>query len=132
MSVSDPIADFLTRIRNAASAGHKRVTVPATRMRREIARILHESNYVKGYAEIPGVPQGQLVVRLKFTPQHESVISGLERVSRPGLRRFGNAQDLARISRQLGVTIVSTSRGVMTDREAGEQGIGGELICRVW
>jgi small subunit ribosomal protein S8 len=132
MSVSDPIADFLTRVRNAAAAGHKRVTVPTTRMRREIARILHENNYVKGFAEIPGVPQGQLVVRLRFTPQHESVISGLERVSRPGLRRFGNAQDLNKISRQLGVTIVSTSRGIMTDREAGEQGIGGELLCRIW
>lgn len=132
MSVTDPIADFLTRLRNAAGAGHKRVTVPATRMRREIARILQENNYVKGYAEIPGVPQGQLVVRLRFTPQHESVITGLERVSRPGLRRYGTAQELAAVSRQLGVTIVSTSRGVMTGRDASEQGIGGELLCRVW
>ncbi len=132
MSMTDPIADLLTRIRNASRAGHKRVSLPSSRLRREVVRVLHENYYLRGFVEVPAVPQNQLVIRLRYTPQHESVITGLKRVSRPGLRRYGNAKDVHGIGRQLGVTVVSTSRGVMTDKEAAQQGIGGELLCRVW
>jgi len=132
MSVTDPIADFLTRIRNAYGAGHKRLTVPSSRMRREVARVLHENNYVRGFAEIPATPQNQLVVRLRYTPKQEPVITGLQRVSRPGLRKYADAQELRDMRRRLGTAIVSTSRGVMTDVEASELGVGGEVLCRVW
>jgi len=132
MSMTDPIADLLTRIRNAAHAGHKKLAMPSSRINREIARILTETNYLRSYAEVEAFPQNQLVLRLRFTPQHKSVITGLERVSRSGLRRYGSAADIQAMGRKLGVTVVSTSRGVMTDKEAGEKGIGGEILCRVW
>jgi len=132
MSMTDPIADLLTRIRNAAHAGHKKLTLPSSRIKREVVRILCETNYLRSYAEVPASPQNQLVVRLRYTPQHQSVITGLERVSKSGLRRYVSAADVYAMGRELGGTIVSTSRGVMTDREAGEQGIGGEILCRVW
>jgi small subunit ribosomal protein S8 len=132
MSMTDPIADLLTRIRNAARAGHKKLAVPSSRMKREIARLLAENNYLRSYAEVPASPQNRLVIRLRYTPQHDSVITGLERVSRPGLRRYGSAEDVRAMQRKLGLTIVSTSRGIMTGREAAEQGIGGEILCRVW
>jgi small subunit ribosomal protein S8 len=132
MSMTDPIADLLTRIRNAAHAGHKKLTLPSSRIKREIVRILTETNYLRSYVEVPAFPQNQLVVRLRFTPQHQSVITGIDRISRSGLRRYGSAADILAEGRKLGVTIVSTSRGIMTDMEAGQQGIGGEILCRVW
>jgi small subunit ribosomal protein S8 len=132
MSMTDPIADLLTRIRNAAHAGHKKLTLPSSRIKREVARILTETNYLRSYAEVQAFPQNQLVVRLRYTPQHQSLITGLELVSRSGLRRYGSAADILAMGRKLGVTVVSTSRGVMTDKEAGEKGIGGEILCRVW
>jgi small subunit ribosomal protein S8 len=130
--MTDPIADLLTRIRNAARAGHKKLALPSSRMKREIARLLAENNYLRSYAEVAASPQNRLVIRLRYTPQHDSVITGLERVSRPGLRRYGSAEDVRAMQRKLGITIVSTSRGIMTGREAAEQGIGGEILCRVW
>lgn len=132
MSVTDPIADFLTRIRNAMRAGHKRVTVPSSRMRKEIARVLAENHYIRGYAEVQASPQNQLVIRLRYTPQQEPVITGLERESRPGLRKYRDAKTVSELGRRLGTTVISTSRGVMTDSEAKELGVGGELLFRVW
>lgn len=132
MSMSDPIADLLARIRNAAGAGHKRVEIPSSRIKREIVRVLYENHYVRGYSEIPDDKQNKLVVRLRYTPQRESVITGLARVSRPGLRRYGDADDVKVVGRRLGVTILSTSRGIMTDQDAAKKRIGGEFLCRVW
>jgi len=132
VTMTDPISDLLVRIRNAARAGHKRVEVPASSLKREIVRVLHENHYIRGFTEVPDVVQNKLVIRLRYTPQKESVITGLQRVSRPGLRRYGNAVDVKAVGRQLGLTIVSTSHGVMTDQEASQRGIGGELLCRVW
>jgi len=132
MSVTDPIADFLTRIRNAMRAGHKRLTVPSSRMRREIARVLEENHYIRGFAEIQASPQNQLVIRLRYTPQQDPVITGLVRVSPPGLRKYRDAQGVRELRRRLGTTVISTSRGIMTDHEARELGIGGEVLFRVW
>ncbi len=132
MSVTDPIADFLTRVRNAMRAGHKRVTVPSTRMRKEIARVLAENHYIRGFAEVQASPQNQLVIRLRYTPQQEPVITNIQRESRPGLRKYRDATGVRDLGRRLGTTVMSTSRGVMTDREAKELGIGGELLFRVW
>jgi small subunit ribosomal protein S8 len=132
VTMTDPISDLLVRIRNAARAGHKRVEVPASTLKREVVRVLHENHYIRGFAEVAQPVQNKLVIRLRYTPQKESVITGLERVSRPGLRRYGNAVDVKGLGRQLGMTIVSTSHGVMTDQEATQRGVGGELLCRVW
>lgn len=132
MTMTDPISDLLARIRNAAGAGHKRVEVPASRLKTEIVRVLHENHYIRGFTEVQQPTQNKLVIRLRYTPQKESVITGLQRVSRPGLRRYGNAMDVKAVGRKLGVTIVSTSYGVMTDQEAAQRGIGGELLCRIW
>ncbi|MEW5702679.1 MAG: 30S ribosomal protein S8 [Candidatus Zixiibacteriota bacterium] len=130
--MTDPIADLLTRIRNASRAGHKRVTVPSSRMRREIVRILQENHYVRGFTEQAAGPQGELVIRLRYTPEQEPVISGLRRLSRPGLRRYASREQLQKKARQLGVTVVTTSRGVMTSQQALAQGVGGELLLHVW
>ena len=132
MSVTDPIADFLTRIRNAVRAGHKRVTVPSTRIRKEIARVLAENHYIKGYAEVQASPQNELVIRLRYTPQQDPVITGLTRESRPGLRKYRDAERIRELRRRLGTTVISTSRGIMTDDQATELGIGGEVLFRVW
>lgn len=132
MSMTDPISDLLTRIRNASGAGHKRLTVPASRMKREITRILQEHHYIKGFTEQPDPRQSQLVIRLRYTPDQEPVITGLQRLSKPGLRRYADKDQLKIINRQLGVTVVSTSRGIMTAKQALELGIGGELLCHVW
>ncbi|HWO56751.1 MAG TPA: 30S ribosomal protein S8 [bacterium] len=132
MSMTDPISDLLTRIRNASGAGHKRLTVPASRMKREITRILQEHHYIKGFTEQADPRQNQLVIRLRYTPDQEPVITGLRRLSKPGLRRYADKDQLKIINRQLGVTVVSTSRGIMTAKQALDQGIGGELLCHVW
>jgi small subunit ribosomal protein S8 len=132
MSMTDPISDLLTRIRNASGAGHKRLTVPGSRMKREVTRILQENHYIKGFTEQADNKQNNLVIRLRYTPDQEPVITGLRRLSRPGLRRYADKDQLKIINRQLGVTVVSTSRGVMTVRQALEAGVGGELLCHVW
>lgn len=132
MSMTDPLSDLLTRIRNASSAGHKRLTVPASRMKREVTRILQENHYIKGFTEQEDNKQNQLVIRLRYTPDQEPVITGLRRLSRPGLRRYADKDKLRIIKRQLGVTVVSTSRGIMTVSQAIEEGVGGELLCHVW
>jgi small subunit ribosomal protein S8 len=132
MSQTDPIADFLTRIRNACRAKQKRFTVPSTGVRKEIARVLLENNFIRAYTEIPACPQPKLLIRLRYTPAQESYITNIRRLSRPGLRKYVERDELRLGRRQMGMLIISTSRGVMSDKEAIAQGIGGEAICRVW
>jgi len=132
MSQTDPIADFLTRLRNANRAKHKKVTVPYTSIRREIARVLLENRFIRGFTEIPAHPQGELQVQLRYTPAQDCMITNISRVSRPGLRRYKGCEELRLGLREMGMTIVSTSRGVMSDSDAVAQGIGGEVLCRIW
>lgn len=132
MSQTDPIADFLTRIRNASRARHKKVMVPLTGVRREIARVLLESRFIRGYSELPGQPQKKLLIQLRYTPTQERVITGIRRLSKPGLRRYMGRDELQSKRREMGMIIVSTSRGVMSDKDAIAAGIGGEVLCRVW
>ncbi|MCA9752786.1 MAG: 30S ribosomal protein S8 [bacterium] len=132
MSMSDPIADMLTRIRNAGRAGHKRVDVPASKLKLEIARILLKERFISNYKFVEDGPQGVIRVYLKYTPEDEPVINGLERVSKPGLRRYAGVQEIPRVLGGMGVSILSTSRGIMTGREARTAGVGGEILCNVW
>jgi small subunit ribosomal protein S8 len=133
MSMSDPIADMLTRIRNAGSTGHKRVDVPASKLKLEIARILQDEKFIANYKFVDdGGPQGVIRVYLKYTPDEEPVITGLQRVSKPGLRRYCGAQGVPRVFGGMGVSILSTSRGIMTGRQAQKMGVGGEVLCSVW
>jgi small subunit ribosomal protein S8 len=130
--MTDPIADLLTRIRNASSAGHKRLKVPSSRMKREVVGVLLKHNYVRGFTEEKDNRQNELVIRLRYTPEQEPLITGLRRLSRPGLRRYATLDQLRIVKRRLGLTVVTTSRGVMSTGEAVNEGIGGELICHVW
>lgn len=133
--MTDPIADMLTRIRNALTAGHHRVDVPASNTKREIARILREQGYVKGVDSLEEGAQGAIRIELKYAGapgESDPVITGIERVSKPGRRVFCGKDDVPAVLNGLGVAIVSTSRGVLTDRQCRDQGIGGEVLCRVW
>jgi small subunit ribosomal protein S8 len=135
MSMTDPIADFLTRIRNGIMAAHEEVVIPSSRLKREMARILTEQGYIEGYDEAPGAPGDagdKLVVRLKFAEDRTSVISGLRRVSRPGQRTYVDARHIPRVLGGMGTTIMSTSQGVMTGHEARAAGVGGEVVAEVW
>ncbi|HDL04090.1 MAG: 30S ribosomal protein S8 [Candidatus Zixiibacteriota bacterium] len=133
MSMTDPIADLLTRIRNASKAKMKAVNVPASNVKREVARILKEEKFIKDVLEIPDKRQGILRLYLKYSREDEPIIKGLKRISRPGLRRYYNLEDLRRVGRtQVGVTIISTSRGIMTDGEAVKKNVGGEALFNVW
>ena len=134
MSMTDPIADMLTRIRNASKAKMKAADIPASSMKRELARILKENNYIKDYVDIPtSNKQGIIRVYLKYSREDKPIIHGLRRVSRPGLRRYISAGDAYRYpyGRQ-GMLILSTSSGVMTDQEAVKKKVGGEAVCAVW
>ncbi len=130
--MTDPIADMLTRVRNACRAGHRKVDIPSSRMKREIARILKESGFVHNYAYIDDNRQGYLRLYLKYSPNEESAIQGLTRESRPGLRKYVSKDEIPRILNGLGVAILSTSKGILTDRTARREGVGGEVICSVW
>jgi small subunit ribosomal protein S8 len=132
MSMTDPIADLLTRVRNATQARHRSVDVPASKLKREISRVLAEERLIDNFAFYDDGKQGQLRLYLRYTEGNESIIQGLKRLSKPGIRRYASKDDLPRIRRGLGVAIVSTSRGVMTDRDARKAGVGGELLCSVW
>jgi small subunit ribosomal protein S8 len=132
MSMTDPIADMLIRIRNAAQARHKRVDVPASKLKLEIARILLKERFIANYKFVEDGPQGTIRIYLKYTPDEEPVINGLERVSKPGLRRYCTATEIPRVFGGMGVSILSTSRGVLSGREARQVGVGGELLCTVW
>lgn len=132
MQITDPIADMLTRIRNANSAKHETVDVPASNMKKAIAEILNEEGYIAGYQIIEDGKQGIIRISLKYGPNKEKVISGLKRVSKPGLRIYAGAEELPRVLKGLGIAIVSTSKGIMTDKAARKQNIGGEVLAFVW
>jgi small subunit ribosomal protein S8 len=132
MSQTDPIADLLTRIRNGLIADHDEVEMPASTFKAEIARILVEQGYVEDYAVEPARVGKVLRVRLKYTEDRKPVISGLERLSKPGRRRYVNADQVPKVLGGMGTAIVSTSRGVMTGHDARRQRVGGELVARVW
>lgn len=132
--VTDPIADFLTRVRNAILAGHKIVEIPASNMKRDITKILHEQGYILNYkVEDEKGPQGSIKIALKYDRvTEEPAIRSMERVSKPGLRKYSSSTDLPRVINGLGVAIVSTSRGVMTDKQARKEKVGGEVLCYVY
>jgi small subunit ribosomal protein S8 len=132
MSMTDPIADFLTRIRNGIMAAHETVEIPSSGLKREMARILDEQGYIEGYEVQPGQPGERIVVRLKYTENRTSVISGLRRVSRPGQRTYVDAKHVPKVLGGMGTAIVSTSQGVMTGHDARRAGIGGEVVAEVW
>ena len=133
--MTDPIADMLSRIRNATQSRHPRVEMPTSRLKVEIARILEAEGYIQGFKVVEpqnGQPQASLRVFLKYGPRGERVISGLERVSRPGRRVYFGRADVPTVLAGLGTSILTTSRGVMTGREAQKVGVGGEVLCNVW
>ena len=132
MGITDPIADLLTVIRNGCKAKHKKVEVPASGFKREILRVLLEEKFISNYRYIEDSKQGRLRIYLRYTDDENSVISGLKRISTPGLRRYAGAEKLPRVQGGLGVAIISTSHGIMTGKEARKRGIGGEVLCHVW
>ena len=132
MHITDPIADMLTRIRNASSAKHDTVDVPASNMKKAIAQILLDEGYIKNFQLIEDGTQGVIRISLKYLPGKEQVINGLRRVSKPGLRVYAGAEELPRVLKGLGIAIVSTSKGVMTDKAARAQHVGGEVLAFVW
>jgi small subunit ribosomal protein S8 len=134
MSMTDPIADFLTRIRNGILAAHEDVVIPASRLKSEMARILAEQGYIDGYEVRPadGAAGDRIHIRLKYTENRTSVISGLRRVSRPGQRTYVDAKHVPKVLGGMGTTIMSTSQGVMTGHDARKAGVGGEVVAEVW
>ena len=132
MQITDPIADMLTRIRNANSAKHETVDIPASNMKKAIAEILNEEGYIKSYQIIEDGKQGVIRIALKYSPSKERVISGLKRVSKPGLRIYAGAEELPRVLKGLGIAIISTSKGIMTDKAARKENIGGEVLSFIW
>lgn len=132
MSMNDPISDMLTRIRNAGRAGHRRVDMPVSKQKIEIARILTENHFVHGYKILDDGRHGLLRVYLKYTEDDRPVIRSLQRVSRPGLRRYVGADEIPRVRSGMGIAILSTSRGVMTDRDARRERVGGEVLATVF
>lgn len=132
MSVTDPIADMLTRIRNALMAKHEQVLVPSSRLKLSIARILKEEGFITDYEVVRGKPQRVIKIQIRYHDQKQPAIAGLKRVSKPGLRVYVGGKEIPRVFGGLGIAIVSTSKGVKTGQQAWRQGIGGELLCFVW
>ena len=132
MQITDTIADMLTRIRNANSAKHHTVDVPASNMKKQIAQILVDEGYIKSFRVIDDDKQGVIRITLKYTENKSQVITGLRRVSKPGLRIYSNSKDMPKVMKGLGIAIVSTSKGIMTDREARKNNVGGEVLAFVW
>jgi small subunit ribosomal protein S8 len=132
MAVTDPIADMLTRIRNANVVRHEKVEVPSSKIKREIANILKKEGFIRDAEFIDDKNQGVIRIFLKYGPNNERVISGLKRISKPGLRVYSPCQELPRVLGGLGIAIISTSKGVMTDKEARQSKSGGEVLCYVW
>jgi small subunit ribosomal protein S8 len=132
MNVTDPIADMLTRIRNASAARHRELTLPSSKVKREIARILVEEGFIDAYETQPAGVQDQLVVRLKYGEGRTPVVSGLKRISKPGLRVYARKTDIPRVLGGLGIVIVSTSQGIMTGAQAKKAELGGEVLAFVW
>ena len=130
--MTDPIADMLTRIRNALTAKHETVEIPGSNMKRAIADILLKEGYVKGVKYVDDNLSGKIVVTLKYSEGNKSVISGLKRVSKPGLRHYSGAEKMPKVLGGLGTAIVSTSKGIMTDKQAKAANVGGEVLCFIW
>jgi len=132
MNTTDPIADMLTRIRNANSAKFKTVDIPASNMKKAIAEILFNEGYIKSYEEIKNDNQGIIRVSLKYAEKDKRVITGLKRISKPGLRIYANSDKLPKVLNGLGIALISTSKGVITDKKARELGVGGEVLAYIW
>ena len=132
MSVTDPISDLLTRIRNAQQAHHQVVAMPTSKVKAEIARILKEEGYIRNFKVVEQPPQGVLKIHLKYQGEGSPAITGLERVSKPGRRVYANKEDIPLVLSGLGITIMTTSRGVMTGHRCRAEGVGGEVLCSIW
>ena len=132
MQITDTIADLLTRIRNANSAKHETVQIPASNMKKAICQILLDEGYIKNFSVEEDGKQGVITVTLKYLEGKQPVIQGLRRVSKPGLRIYSNVEDMPKVMKGLGIAIISTSKGVMTDREARKQNVGGEVLAFIW
>lgn len=132
MTMTDPIADFLTRIRNAVMAGKDRVDVPASRLKLELTKILKEEGFIRTFKVLEEGPQGTIRLYLRYSPEGEPAIHGIERVSRPGRRVYMGVDELPLVRRGIGIAVVSTSKGLMTDAKAREMRVGGEVMCKVW
>lgn len=132
MSMTDPIADLLCRIRNAAKAQHKAVDVPASNVKRDIVELLNDMRFIRKFSELKIDGKPFIRIWLRYNKNDESIISGLERVSKPGLRVYANSDDLFRMQQKVGTMLVSTSKGVLTHKQALKMRIGGEILCRVW
>lgn len=132
MVMTDPIADMLTRIRNANSVYHDKVEMPASKIKQAIAKVLKEEGFIKDFEYVSDDKQGIIRVNLKYGPNREKVITGLKRISKPGLRVYAKTDEIPRVLRGLGIAILSTPKGIMTDKQARKEGIGGEVICYVW
>lgn len=132
MAMSDPIADFLTRIRNGGMVYHDKVEVPASNVKKALAEILKEEGFIKDFEYIADNKQGLIRLYLKYGPNRERVITGLKRISRPGLRVYAKKDEVPKVLGGLGVAIISTSQGIMTDKKARQSGLGGEVLCYIW
>jgi small subunit ribosomal protein S8 len=131
MTMTDPVADYLTRLRNAIQARHKRVDVPASNLKRELTKLLLAHKYIAGFTEVKESAQGVIRIQLRYN-EGKPVISGLRRISRPGLRAYADAEALPRVLGGLGMAVISTSKGLMTDKEARRAQVGGEVLCEIW
>lgn len=132
MTMTDPIADMLTRVRNGSRSFHETVAIPGSKMKTEIARILKQEGYVKDYQVVRENGHEMLRVELKYGRDRERAIAGIRRISKPGLRVYVNKDDIPRVLGGLGIAVISTSKGLMTDREAKKAGLGGEIVCYIW
>ncbi len=132
MAMTDPVADMLTRIRNANTAGHAEVDVPASKIKKNIAEILLKEGYIKGYEVVESAPQDTIKVQMKYGPDKKRVITGIKRISKPGLKVYAKKDEVPKVLGGLGIAIISTSSGLLTDKQAREMGVGGEVICYVW
>lgn len=132
MVMTDPIADMLTRVRNASSVQHDTVDIPASNIKKEIARILLEEGYIKGYDVIEDGKQGLIRMQLKYGKNGEKVITGIKKISKPGMRVYADRNNVPKVLNGIGISVISTSKGIVTDKQARELGVGGEVICYVW
>ena len=132
MAMTDPVADMLTRIRNANTAGHADVEIPASKIKKNIAEILLKEGYIKGFEVVEAEPQSIIKIQMKYGPDKKRVISGIKRISKPGLKVYAKKDEVPKVLGGLGIAIISTSSGLITDKQARELGVGGEVICMVW
>lgn len=132
MTMTDPIADMLTRVRNASSVQHDTVDIPASNIKRELARILLEEGYIKGYDVIEDGKQGLIRIQLKYSKTGDKVITGIKKISKPGMRVYADRYNVPKVLNGIGISVISTSKGIVTDKQARELGVGGEVICYVW